>query len=70
LSAKADILTSPDSSPYKSNLLCFSAMVMWSFAFPIAEVMLVSWGTVALVLVRQLIGVMLTQSGSRQQEQA
>ena len=32
-------------------------MVMWSFAFPIAEVMLESWGTVALVLVRQLIGV-------------
>jgi drug/metabolite transporter (DMT)-like permease len=57
LSAKADILTSPDSGPFKSNLLCFSAMVMWSFAFPIAEVMLVSWGTVALVLVRQLIGV-------------
>ena len=32
-------------------------MVMWSFAFPIAEFMLASWGTVALVLARQLIGV-------------
>jgi len=32
-------------------------MVMWSFAFPIAEFMLTSWGTVALVLARQLIGV-------------
>ncbi|MCP4978909.1 MAG: DMT family transporter, partial [Gammaproteobacteria bacterium] len=41
----------------KSNLLCFSAMVMWSFAFPIAEFLLVSWGTIALVLVRQLIAV-------------
>ena len=33
-------------------------MVMWSFAFPIAEVMLESWGTVTLVLARQLIAVM------------
>jgi len=57
VSAKADILTVPGSSPFKSNLLCFSALVFWSFAFPIAEVMLLSWGTVALVLVRQLIGV-------------
>ena len=40
-----------------SNLTCFSAMVMWSFAFPIAEFMLASWGTVALVLARQVIGV-------------
>jgi len=40
-----------------SNLTCFSAMVMWSFAFPIAEFMLVSWGTVSLVLARQLIAV-------------
>jgi drug/metabolite transporter (DMT)-like permease len=32
-------------------------MVMWSFAFPIAEFMLDSWGTVALVLARQFIGV-------------
>jgi drug/metabolite transporter (DMT)-like permease len=40
-----------------SNFTCFSAMVMWSFAFPIAEFMLTSWGTVALVLTRQLIGV-------------
>ncbi len=32
-------------------------MVMWSFAFPIAEVLLNSWGTIALVLARQLIGV-------------
>ncbi|MCP4335379.1 MAG: DMT family transporter [Gammaproteobacteria bacterium] len=40
-----------------SNLTCFSAMVMWSVAFPIAEFMLHSWGTIALVLVRQLIAV-------------
>lgn len=41
----------------KSNLTCFSAMVMWSFAFPIAEVLLQSWGTISLVLARQLIAV-------------
>ncbi|UCH40725.1 MAG: DMT family transporter, partial [Gammaproteobacteria bacterium] len=35
----------------------FSAMAMWAFAFPIAEVLLQSWGTVALVMTRQLIGV-------------
>ena len=32
-------------------------MVMWSFAFPIAEFMLTSWGEVALVLARQSVGV-------------
>ena len=32
-------------------------MVMWSMAFPIAEFMLTSWGTVTLVMARQLIAV-------------
>ena len=32
-------------------------MVMWSMAFPIAEFMLTSWGTITLVLARQLIAV-------------
>ena len=40
-----------------SNLTCFSAMVMWSMAFPIAEFLLTSWGTITLVLARQLIAV-------------
>ena len=30
-------------------------MVMWAFSFPIAEVMIETWGTVGLVLVRQAI---------------
>ncbi len=30
---------------------------MWSFAFPVAEYMLQSWRTVALVLTRQVIAV-------------
>ena len=41
----------------KSNVTCFSAMLIWAFAFPIAEVLIESWGTIALVLVRQTIGV-------------
>ena len=33
-------------------------MMMWSTAFPIAEVLLESWGTVAVVFYRMLIGVL------------
>ena len=53
----ADYLARPGQGVFKSNLTCFSAMAMWAFAFPIAEVLLQSWGTVALVMTRQLIGV-------------
>jgi drug/metabolite transporter (DMT)-like permease len=52
-----DILVAPQFNAIKSNLLCFTAMVMWAFAFPIAEVLLDSWGTISLVFVRQVIGV-------------
>jgi drug/metabolite transporter (DMT)-like permease len=57
MSQDANLLIPPRPGVFTSNLTCFSAMVMWSFAFPIAEFMLASWGTVALVLTRQLIGV-------------
>ncbi len=57
MSSKADLLIPPRPGALTSNLTCFAAMVMWSFAFPIAEFMLASWGTVTLVLTRQLIGV-------------
>jgi len=57
MSSNADTLITPKLGVVRSNLLCFSAMVMWAFAFPIAEVLLDSWGTIALVLVRQIIGV-------------
>jgi drug/metabolite transporter (DMT)-like permease len=57
MSRNANFLIPPRPSVVTSNITCFSAMVMWSFAFPIAEFMLTSWGTVALVLTRQLIGV-------------
>ena len=45
MSSKAELLITPPPGAVVSNLTCFSAMVMWSFAFPIAEVMLMSWGT-------------------------
>ena len=57
MASNADLLIPPRPGVIVSNFTCFSAMVMWSFAFPIAEFMLTSWGTVALVLTRQLIGV-------------
>lgn len=57
MSSNVDPLSTPLPGVVVSNLTCFSAMVMWSFAFPIAEFMLDSWGTVALVLARQFIGV-------------
>lgn len=40
-----------------SNFFCFAAMMIWSFAFPIAEVLIETWGAVAVVLYRLLIGV-------------
>jgi drug/metabolite transporter (DMT)-like permease len=57
VSSNADLLIPPRPGVVTSNLTCFSAMVMWSFAFPIAQFMLASWGTVALVLARLSIGV-------------
>lgn len=57
MSSNADLLIPPRPGAMASNVACFSAMVMWSFAFPIAEFMLASWETVALVLARQVIGV-------------
>ena len=57
MSTNADYLSRPGQNIVKSNLTCFSAMAMWAFAFPIAEVLLLSWGSVALVLTRQLVGV-------------
>lgn len=57
MSSNADYLSRPGRNALRSNLTCFSAMAMWAFAFPIAEVLLSSWGAVSLVLTRQLIAV-------------
>jgi drug/metabolite transporter (DMT)-like permease len=38
--------------PVPANLACFTAMVMWAFAFPASEVLMESWGALALIAVR------------------
>lgn len=58
MSSPSDALILARAGAFKSNLTCFGAMFMWAFAFPIAEIMLATWDTVALVLVRQLLAVM------------
>ena len=35
-----------------ANLACFTAMFLWSFAFPASEVLLENWGVMALIVVR------------------
>jgi len=40
-----------------ANLACFLAMFMWAFAFPASEVLLQSWGIVALLLARTVLAV-------------
>ena len=40
-----------------ANLACFLAMFMWAFAFPASEVLLQTWGVVALLLTRTLLAV-------------
>ena len=55
MSLEAESLNLSPPGALKSNFACFAAMVMWAFSFPIAEVMIESWGTVALVLARQAL---------------
>ena len=38
------------------NIACFAAMAMWSAAFPAVEILLLSWGVVALIAVRMALG--------------
>lgn len=58
MSSKVESLDLPQSGILRSHLICFLAMAMWASSFPIAEIMLQTWGTVGLVLVRQSIAVM------------
>lgn len=57
MSTTADFLPPARDGVIRSNLTCLVAMVMWSFAFPIADVLLATWDTVALVFWRMLFGV-------------
>jgi len=40
-----------------ANLACFLAMFMWAFAFPASEVLLQTWGVLALLLTRTVLAV-------------
>ncbi len=40
-----------------ANLACFVAMFMWAFAFPASEVLLQTWGVLALLLTRTALAV-------------
>ena len=40
-----------------ANLACFFAMFMWAFAFPASEVLLQTWGVLALLLTRTALAV-------------
>ena len=40
-----------------ANLACFLAMFMWAFAFPASEVLLQTWGVLALLLARTVLAV-------------
>ena len=40
-----------------ANLACFFAMFMWAFAFPASEVLLQTWGVMALILARTMLAV-------------
>lgn len=44
--------------PATANVACFAAMVMWAFAFPASEILLESWGALALIVVRMGLAVM------------
>jgi drug/metabolite transporter (DMT)-like permease len=43
--------------PVVANLACFSAMAMWSFVFPVSQILLETWGAVSLTLTRQFFAV-------------
>lgn len=42
---------------FAANLACFAAMLTWSVGFPAAEVLLETWGTTMLVVVRMALGI-------------
>ena len=53
----ATTISRSGTTPVAANLFCFVAMASWAFAFPAAELLLQSWGEVALTFVRQVIAV-------------
>jgi len=52
----------PPSGSIKANLLCFSSIFLWALGFPAAEVLLESWGALALVLARLSLSALVLMS--------
>ena len=46
----------PAAGPAVSNGLCFAAMAFWAAAFPAAEILLETWGVIALIAARMGFG--------------
>jgi len=52
----------PPSSTIKANLLCFGSVFLWALGFPAAEVLLETWGALALVLARLSLSALVLMS--------
>lgn len=58
MSAPISVHSSQKPNPIAGNLLCFSAIFLWAIGFPAAEVLLDSWGAIAMMLVRLSLSVL------------
>jgi len=52
----------PQPSPLFANLLCFSAIFLWAIGFPAAEVLLETWGALAMMLSRLTLSILVLMS--------
>ncbi len=52
----------PQSNVIFANLLCFSAIFLWAIGFPAAEVLLESWGALAMMLTRLTLSISVLMS--------
>jgi len=52
----------PASGAIAANLLCFSAIFLWAIGFPAAEVLLETWGALAMMLTRLTLSIAVLMS--------
>lgn len=52
----------PPSGPIVANLLCFSAIFLWAIGFPAAEVLLETWGALAMMMTRLTLSIIVLMS--------
>lgn len=58
----SQVPTTQPSNPVVANLLCFSAIFLWALGFPAAEVLLETWGALAMMLVRLSLSLLVLMS--------